>query len=457
MKKNIIRLLLCCGLGMSLSSCSKFLDREPLGQIGAQGYFNSETNANSAVMGMYRTMMNSFSFGQSLVIIPEFSADHVEHSAKFQEYEVMAIHKITTNNPWMQNMWQAVYGSINAANNIIDEVPKMAEGTITAEKKNQFVGEAKFVRAMNYFFLVRAYGNVPMPLTATQESGLHDMDQSKPADIYTQIIKDLTDASSLLPANSPLSGDAFRGRASHWAAKALLAKAYLYQSSITNDYKQAAAMAEEVIKSGQYSLVSNFSNIWVTENSSESIYEIQFDGQATNPLAAVANDNASVLFYAKEANVAKVYADNDKRKEFTMKKNATSGRAFMGKFPNFSPASQNFPAIRLAEVYLIHAEAKARVDNSVSQASYASLKMVQDRAGVTKPISSYPNLAAYITAIQDEKERELMFEGETWFDQCRTKYALKKHPSLTSENFFLYPIPIEQINQSKKLKQNPGY
>ena len=129
----------------------------------------------------------------------------------------------------------------------------------------------------------------------------------------------------------------------------------------------------------------------------------------------------------------------------------------MGKFPNFSPASQNIPAIRLAEIYLIHAEAKARQDNSVSPAAYNSLKMVQERAGVVQPSSNYSNLANFITAVQEEKERELMFEGETWFDFVRTKLAMKKYKTLIKEEFMRYPIPAAQISLGGGLTQNPGY
>ena len=129
----------------------------------------------------------------------------------------------------------------------------------------------------------------------------------------------------------------------------------------------------------------------------------------------------------------------------------------MGKFPNFSPASQNVTVVRLAEIYLIHAEARARVDNSVSTAAYNSLKAVQARAGVTTPIDTYTSLEAFITAVQEEKERELMFEGETWFDFSRTKLALKKYESLTDEKFLLYPIPSAQIGLGTGLTQNPGY
>lgn len=439
-----------------MTSCNKFLDKDPLGQITEDEFFNSETNANAAVMGAYRSMMNSFSYGQSTLIVPEFSAVHVRHSAVYPEYETFASHEVQAINPWTSNMWQALYATINAANNIIDEVPKMDESMISSEKKDYYIGEAKFIRALQYFFLVRAFERVPLKLKATKEGDDLNTPQATKEETYSQIIKDLTESIALLPTENPYSGDESRGRASHWGAKALLAKVYLYQASFTNDYKKAADLANEVIQAGGYSLVSDFSTIWTTQNTNESIFELQFDDQATNPLASVANDNPSVLFFAKDSTVLDLYDDADKRKNFTIKK-GSNNNYFMGKFPNFSPASQNVSVIRLAELYLIHAEAKARVDNSVSQAAYASLKMVQDRAGITKPISTYNGLASFITAVQEEKERELMFEGETWFDFVRTKFALKKYKTLTKEEYMVYPIPTAQISLGGGLTQNPGY
>ncbi len=438
------------------TSCNKFLDRDPLGQIAQDKLFNSETNANAAVLGIYRTMMNSFSFGQSVIVVPEFSARHVNHSASFPEYENFSEHRIQAINPWISNMWQAVYTTINAANQVIEEVPKMTEAMITEEKKNILVGEAKFIRALNYFFLVRAFNKVPLKLTYTKEGDNIDIQESDKEVLYEQVVKDLSDAIVSLPEENPNTGNAAKGRASHWAAKALLAKVYLYQASITNDYKKAADLANEVLTAGGFGLVTEFSTIWTTQNTSEAIFEIQFDDQVTNPLAAVANDNASVLFFAKESEILDIYAEQDKRKNFTVKK-GNNDKYFMGKFPNFSPASQNVTAIRLAEIYLIHAEAQGRVDNGVSAAAYNSLKAVQDRAGVTVPINTYPNLEAFIVAVQEEKERELMFEGETWFDFGRTKLALKKYESLTDERFLLYPIPSAQIGLGTGLTQNPGY
>ncbi|MGJ1473507.1 RagB/SusD family nutrient uptake outer membrane protein [Sphingobacterium spiritivorum] len=438
------------------TSCNKFLDRDPMGQIAQDQFFNSETNANAAVLGTYRTMMNSFSFGQSIVIVPEFSAGHVRHSASFPEYQNFAEHKIQAINPWTANMWQAVYATINAANQIIEEVPNMTPAMITGEKKNIFVGEAKFIRALNYFFLVRAFNKVPLKLTYTKEGDNFDIPESGKEAIYTQIVNDLTEAVAALPQANPNTGDAAKGRASYWAAKALLAKVYLYQAAFTNDYKKAADLANEIITTAGFGLVTDFSTIWTTQNTNEAIFEIQFDDQATNPLAAVANDNASVLFFAKDSTIQDLYSPQDKRRAFTVKK-GSKNNYFMGKFPNFSPASQNLTVIRLAEIYLIHAEAQARVDNSVSTAAYNSLKAVQDRAGVTVPISTYSNLEAFITAVQEEKEKELMFEGETWFDYSRTKLALRKYDTLTDERYLLYPIPSAQIALGTGLTQNPGY
>ena len=455
-KNRILSICMITVIALTSTSCNKFLDRDPLGQIAEDEFFNSETNANAAVLGAYRSMMNSFSWGQSTIIVPEFSAVHVRHSAVFPEYQMFAAHDIQANNPWTANLWQALYATINAANNIIDQVPNMESTMISDDKKKLYIAEAKFLRAFNYFFLVRAFDRVPLKLKATKEGDDLETPQVDKKETYAQIVKDLTEAIADLPKENPYTGDASRGRASHYGAKALLAKVYLYEASFTNDYKKAADLANEVINAGGYSLVSDFNTIFTTQNTNEAIFEIQFDDQATNTLAAVSNDNPSVLFFAKDSTVLDLYSDDDKRKAFTIHK-GSNNNYFIGKFPNFSPASQNVVAIRLAEIYLIHAEAKARVDNSVSQAAYNSLKMVQERAGVVKPISTYSNLADFITGVQEEKERELMFEGETWFDFVRTKLALKKYGTLTGEEFMVYPIPTAQISLGGGLTQNPGY
>lgn len=438
------------------TSCESFLDREPLAQVTNDNYFNSETNADAAAIGMYRSMTSSFAYGQTMVIVPEFSANHVSHASIFPEYENFTTHGVTAINPWIANGWQGIYATINAANNIITHVPEMPEGTISDEKRSQFVGEAKFVRALHYFFLVRAFGRVPLKLTATTEDEDMAIPQSSSTEIYEQIVQDLTESITALP-ESHEGVEATKGRATKASAQALLAKVYLYQASFTEDYTLAAEAAEEVIQSQAFQLVDNFGSIWAAENTAETIFELQFDDQAINTLASVANDNASMLFYVKDASsLAALFEEDDQRRDFSIVEGSRD-RYYIGKFPNDNPPTQNLPILRLAEILLIHAEAEARATNNVSDAAFHSLEQVMTRAGVSRERSSFVSVDDFVQFVQEEKERELLFEGETWFDFCRTGLALEKYDTLQDENGLLYPIPSAQINLNRDLEQNPGY
>lgn len=454
MKKNIRKIATLSTLAFSLSACNDFLDREPISQVNTEEYFTSENSADAAVVGMYRSMQNSFSFGQSMIIVPEFSAGHLNHASSFPEYVNFEQNAVRVDNPWIQNIWQQVYTSINAANNIIASVPEMEETAISDERRQQFVGEAKFVRALNYFFMVRAFGAIPFPLTPTEEDSELLIPRTPVSEVYAQIIADLEDAS-----NNPNSyGDnaSTKGRATGLAAKALLAKVQLYHANITGDYSQAASLAQEVIASGAFSLQGSFSTIWANENTEESIFELQFDEQVTNPLALQSNDNASNLFYAKGVSIYDMYEEGDQRRDFTVYF-GTRDRYYIGKYPQGAPATQNLPVLRLAELYLIHAEAQARIDGAISDAAYHSLKQVRDRAGIETPLaSSFGSVDDFIVAVQKEKELEMMFEGETWFDFSRTGLALEIM-TIADPNFFLYPIPASQILLNNQLDQNDGY
>lgn len=438
------------------TSCKKFLDREPIAQITPDQIFSTEQGAQSAVMGMYRSLLSPYSYGQSIVIVPEFSARHVNHAASYAEYTDFKANTIRIDNPWVQNIWNACYASINAANNIVVKVNEMPQGAISDTKRQQFIKEGKFVRALNYFLLVRAFGEVPLIITPTSETGELKVPRKAVADVYAQIIADLKEAVTL-PGNYASNAES-KGRATGNAAKALLAKVYLYNAAVTNNYTDAARLASEVIASGSFSLPEDYASIWKTENTSESIFELQFDEQATNTLASVSNPSPSMLFYAEGASIADLYEAKDKRKAFTIYQNAGDARYYIGKYRLFSPAVQNFPVIRLAELYLIHAEAQARVDGSVSNAAYNSYKKVRDRAGINSPDqSTFTNVAAFVTAVQKEKRLELMFEGEAWFDYCRTGLALTEMMTKADRNYFLYPIPDAERKVNPNLTQNKGY
>lgn len=455
--KTISKYILFALTCLSFSSCKKFLENEPISQITPDDVFMTEHGAQSAVMGMYRTMLTAGSYGQTAVIIPEFSAGHVNHVASYPEYIEFTGNTIRIDNPWVQSLWTAAYATINAANNIVVRVNEMPASAIGKAKKQQFVQEARFVRALNYFRLVRAFGDVPLILKPTGENDELKVSRNAKADVYSQVIADLKEA-SVLP-NVYGNNAESKGRATGFAAKALLAKVYLYQGSVTKEYSEAARLAREVINDGGYTLQTDFSTIWKIENTAESIFELQFEEQATNSLAAVSNPNASVLFYAAGKSIADLYEEVDGRQTFTVYQHtAADPRFYIGKYRIFSPATQNFPVIRLAELYLIHAEAQARVDGNVSAAAYMSYKTVRDRAGLgTPPASGTTSVDTFVKLVQEEKRREMMFEGETWFDYCRTGLALTTLMKKPDPNFYLYPIPDAERRNNPALTQNPGY
>lgn len=455
--KTISKYIIIAAGFMSFSSCKKFLDREPIAQITPDNIFKTEQGAQSAVMGMYRTLLSPYSYSQSVVIVPEFSARHVNHAASYPEYVEFKTNTIRIDNPWVQNIWTAAYAAINAANNVVVKVGEMPQNAISADKRKQFIEEGKFVRALNYFLLARAFGDVPLIVSPTSETANLKVPRNPVSEVYAQVISDLKDAVNLPNAYSNTAET--KGRATGYAAKALLSKVYLYNGSVTNNYADAARLAQEVIAGGGFSLPDDFASIWRAENTSESIFELQFDEQATNALAGVSNPNASVLFYAEGKSIADLYGPTDKRGAFTVYQNTTEDpRYYIGKYRLFNPAVQNFPVIRLAELYLIHAEAQARVDGTVSTAAYGSYKKVLDRAGVTAPEqSSFATVAAFVTAIQREKRKEMMFEGEAWFDYCRTGLALTEMMTKADRNYFLYPVPDAERRNNPLLTQNNGY
>jgi len=440
---------LCCLLAGTFFSCNKFLDKEPLTQITPDNFFSSETNAAAAVAGAYSAMEHPYAFGQSWIIVPEFSARHVVHTALYPEYMNFSQNTVLTNNPWAGNIWTYSFAAINAANEIIKRVPEMAEGTISEDSKTRFTGEARFIRAFNYFYLVRAFGGVPLLTEPTNEESNLNRPRATADSVYAQIIADLQEAVKLPESYS--TTDETKGRATGIAAKALLAKVYLYRKQ----YDQAAALSNEVMNSG-LSLPADFSSVWTQDNATESIFELQFSEQSPNPLAGVSNDNASVLFLASDT-VYKMYEDGDKRRDYTTYQ-GSKDRYFIGKYRQFSPATQNIPIIRLAEILLIHAEAQARTDNAVSADAYNAYKMVRDRAGLTTPdAATFTSVDAFVTAVQHEKRLEMMFEGEAWFDYCRTGLALTEMMAKPDPKYYLYPIPQSEIIVNPALTQNPGY
>lgn len=452
--KHSIYIVLILGLLATTMSCDNAINKAPIDQLSPEKLFVDEANAETAVRGVYRSLESAAYYGNAFVVIPEFAAGHMRHYLNFPEFVEYRENRIRVDNVWATSIWSAAYTAINNANNVIKSVPTMT-GTISEDRKKQFVNEAKFVRALCYFNLVRSFGDVPVVLEPTPGPELKPLLVSRVpvADVYKQIVQDLQDATALPTKYADVAST--KGRATSNAAKALLAKVYLYQK----EYKKSSDLAKDVIANGGYTLTQDYGSIWTTKNSSESIFELQFDEQATNNLAQLANPAGATQFFASDSAVL-LFEKNDKRRSFTINTVTLSTGVvhYLGKERNVNPPTQNITVIRLSEILLIQAEAQAMSDGTITGDAYKNYKLIRDRAGLTTPAeTSFARVADFVKAIQREKRVELMFESEAWYDYQRTGLALTEMMYRPVQNRYLFPIPQIERDLNSSLSQNAAY
>lgn len=391
----------------------------------------------------------------------------------------------TSTSGSIATMWEIWYKTIGRANYAIAYT--QADESITAALKERLIGEAKFLRAYTYFFLVRSFGDVPIQGEIEFIDGEPIVDSEvnlavriPKEEVYAYIEQDLLDAMAALPSKSEYAPEDL-GRATSGAAQALLAKVHLYQE----EWTEALQNADDVINSGEYSLNPNYETIWreSSENGSESIFEIQARGepiahgvqQYSTTQGARGTSGWGWGFNTPSENLVEAFeAEGDE-----IRKNATiifagetlwDGREVSSSVENprynekaYSSANagagdgdKNIRVLRLGEIYLIKAEAAAQIgDLGIAM---QALNVVRERVELD-PVSGLGQ-QALIEKIWNERRLELAFEHDRWFDLIRTGQAAEAMAADGKdfeERMTLFPIPAEQINQTPEMQQNPGW
>ncbi|QDK77881.1 RagB/SusD family nutrient uptake outer membrane protein [Spirosoma sp. KCTC 42546] len=368
--------------------------------------------------------------------------------------------------------WSRFYSGINKVNNVLAQVPAIKSPTITSVR-DRIMGEAYFLRALNYFYLVRLWGAVPLVLEPTLSLDKDLQPARTPADkVQEQIIADLKQAEKLLPLTYA-SAIETRGRATQGAAQALLSKVYLWRSSYnqTNEWQLAADYAAKVIANPTYSLVSgaNYSTIFRTKNTSESIFELQYNynNQETNGLSpyflprsskVTTGGNQTVIPTQKLVDAfepgdvrkaASIYYSDPATDQFP---NLPTVAKYLGTVVGTTRYSDsNFIFLRLADVILMQAEALAQLGQTA--ASIALVNRIRTRAGLANTTATSKD--AVLLAIEQERFVELCFEGQRWYDLLRTGRA---KAVLGVDKKALMPVYFTEIQLNPNLlPQNPGY
>ena len=443
-----IKTLALVGIMAFGSSCEDFVT-VPLGggKIGEEVVFSSDATAESAMLGVYSATYNNASYS---ILYPMFMADELEGSAT-NSYVILQQNAYDeTQSGWFL---QVYYNTIYCANTVIEGCA--ASTQMSDAKKKQFTGEALFMRAYCHFLLANLYGEVPL-VTMSDVRVSSMLPNTSMDKLYEAIITDLKDAYNLVSENYPSTE---KVRVNKAACTAMLARAYLYNG----DWTLAESEATKVISSGAYQLVSDLTQIFKV-GSSEIIWQQWMNGgYLPSTSSLIPSSTTSTAWWALSVLVNAI-ENGDGRKAAWLALNG-DGRYYHCKYKNRSTttgtAMEYNVQLRLGEMYLIRAEARAHQDKIIGSNSAASdLDMIRSRAGLLGTDAT--TRPAMLTAIEHERRIEMMAEPfHRWFDLKRTGRAIPVLGALKSQTWHdravLLPFPISMLNANIYLKQNDGY
>ncbi len=462
-----------------LFSCKDVLIEKPK-SIAVETFYNSAGEVESAIAAIYSPIRGGNTFGAVYLAIQEAFSDFFQGRASFatlSDYQGLN----STNITRVGSTWSDFYLSIRNANLVIKNVPNGTK--LTEENKNKYIAEAKFLRALNYFYLVRNWGGVP--LHTDQNMDVIDVPRSTVAQVYQLITSDLDFAQNNLPDKAPIAG-----KPSKWAAKTVLADVYFYQGLNT----EASAKASEVIQSGKYSLIEvrlsgDFEKIFGASvvSSTEEIFYLKYSQESSWNLPIYFNGvntpylgiSGYMAIYGTTDNP--LYAswdNNDLRKtfgwykwDFGLGSNTILNKKFTD--PGSQTPRNDFPMYRYADLLLLYAEASNLSTGTPSADGMEKLNMVHRRAYGYNPLLTSPvdfklsdyNKQSFAELVIKERGYETQAEGKRWLDLKRTgkvkEYIKATSGKIVADKHLLWPIPVSEMSFNKAIDpgkdQNPGY
>ncbi len=430
----------------------------PKNQLVNSTVFADSADATNAVVGIYINMMQAFSLNISsggLTLYPGLSSDELYPTNNIVEENDFYKNEISiTNSLNSSSLWSNAFSILYDADACLEG---LTQSNIPNLVKNQLIGEAKFTRAFILFNLTNLYG--PIPLVISTDYHKNQILPRSPSDtVYTQIINDLKDAQNLLLTSYPTAG---RFRPNRFTATALLAKVNLYQ----RDWLGAEKNATQIIDAGLYSLEADLNNVFLT-GSNETIWKLSsvIAGLETwEGYYFVPASSDQIPGYIITNNLLNAFENGDQRLIKWLNNNTVNGISYyypykykLG-YDGLSTPLEDYMVFRLAEQYLIRAEARANQNNL--NGAIDDLNTIRNRAGLENTAAS--DQTSLLSAIQHERQVELFCEwGNRWFDLKRTDEATNILSPIKPDwqaTDTLYPIPQTELNSNPFLSQNPGY
>lgn len=452
--KNKLSIYLIAAATILGTACDKKLDLLDPQAIDGSVAFSTDDRVKKVLIGSYASLGSTALFGGDVLWMSELLGSDGELSwvGTFSDPRQIILKDIQVNNSNVSATYSAAYRVIFNANNIIANLGVVK----TAADKARVEGEAKFMRAISYFELVKFYGEKPYtagnagtlkgvpiilaPGPSAPQSPEYNIPRATVEAVYTQIISDLNAAEALLlPKNSVYANKV--------AAQMALARVYLLQGKYA-EARDAANRCITTATSNGYGLMTVYADEFnTTVNTREDLFAMQVTPQN--------GDNSCFTFFstgtygARDGDIEVNQKHMDKYETGDRRKNLFFFEAGAFRCGKWQINYRNVKNMRLAEAYLVRAECNSRLGTSVGATPAADIKLIRDRAAL--PEIAAPTLAQ----ILKERELELAFEGMAAWDAKRLR--------LTTDGFvwdapeMTFPIPLREMNINKDLGQNPGY
>jgi hypothetical protein len=499
-----------------VTSCNKDLNQVPLSSTTSSTFYAQPSDFIQGINAAYNSLR---AYPDRLLNLSEIRSDNI-YGVSVAGRDWDPINDFASGiapNAYVEEAWNVDFNGIFKANTVIEQVAKNASYVGSAGLATRLTAEARFLRAFYYFDLVRYYGKLPIidhPVTVVEANGIG---RSPVADVYKLIISDLQYAAAHLPANYsgtfPLYTAADAGRATKYAAEAVLAEVYMARSGPTygiegpglasNEWGLAIAQLQDIITNGGFVFNPSYTSIFSYANQNptvnkEAVFDVMYISGSTPALGATyvwdlvpntyftsignnTNANGSLEIIPVSNNMVSSYETGDLRKAatiftagYTLNSN-TENRPFYKKYLDITQIPKasrfdwgiNFMAIRYTDILMLKAECILNGSGGGTQTDVdAIVNQVRTRAGLPNKVG------VTLAQLYDERRREFAGEGTRWFDLQRSgnlvtimnawaavdDAALPHRINPVVANYIIYPVPQSQLDAQPGLyTQNPGY
>lgn len=493
-KRTVVLITIVGLLTVSLGGCDSFLEKDTSGKLVTSSFYKTEQDLNAAVTGAWNPILEGGgnSFGSNSIWVPLMGSDDITTHPGLNKARYRAVDRFNAHSNIRRLdgvFWNSPYQAIYRANTLLANL----EGSPAAqEAKDQAAAQVRFLRGFLYFWLTRIFGPVPLRMSPEPNA---EAQRAPVAEVYEQIVEDLTFAEEHLPETWPSAP----GKPTRWSTKAMLARVYLTMAgwplNEESNYALARDKFKEVMNSGQFRLLDDFAALWQIENkwNDEYVYALPFcrpcgnhavfAGNATIPPA----ENGWIDMFGevgffndfpegprKEATYHTVFDDG------THWKNGKVHHPFFSKWRSGTThggdgahpvqSSRSLPLIRYPHVLLGFAEAQAMADGAPNAAAYAAVNKVRSRAG-RPDLTPGLEQQAFRDSVIVERGWEFAGEFTRWFDLIRTEKVaeanarkasqdmkpLRDIQAMPKEHFYWMPIPQRELDLNPNMEQNAGY